>query len=425
MNPSARPALPQTLDQWLEHIERVHPRTIEMGLARVSAVRDALRLDHSCPVITVGGTNGKGSACAMLEAILDHAGYRTGCYVSPHLLRYNERVRLARSDASDGDLVRAFAAVEAARGDVALTYFEFGTLAAMWLFAEKRVEVAVLEVGLGGRLDAVNAFEPDCALVMSIALDHMDYLGETRETIGAEKAGIFRPGRPAICADYDPPRALVERALEIGAQLLLIGRDFGCEAGPRQWRYWGPRGERHALPHPALRGDYQVPNAAACLAALDALRALLPVSANDIRTGLLTAVNPGRFQVLPGRPAVILDVAHNPAAAAALARNLARLPREGPTLAVFAMLKDKDADGVIAAVKGEVDEWFVSGIAAERGGDSGFIRNALARAGVIETVSSYDSVAAAYAAACDKAGQNARIVVFGSFHTVAAVVAAR
>jgi dihydrofolate synthase/folylpolyglutamate synthase len=425
LNPSARPALPQTLDQWLEHIERVHPRTIEMGLARVSAVRDALRLDHSCPVITVGGTNGKGSACAMLEAILDHAGYRTGCYVSPHLLRYNERVRLARSDASDGDLVRAFAAVEAARGDVALTYFEFGTLAAMWLFAEKRVEVSVLEVGLGGRLDAVNAFEPDCALVMSIALDHMDYLGETRETIGAEKAGIFRPGRPAICADYDPPRALVERALEIGAQLLLIGRDFGCEAGPRQWRYWGPRGERHALPHPALRGDYQVPNAAACLAALDALRALLPVSANDIRTGLLTAVNPGRFQVLPGRPAVILDVAHNPAAAAALARNLARLPREGPTLAVFAMLKDKDVDGVIAAVKGEVDEWFVSGIAAERGGDSGFIRNALARAGVIETVSSYDSVAAAYAAACDKAGQNARIVVFGSFHTVAAVVAAR
>ena len=425
MNPSARPALPQTLDQWLEHIERVHPRTIEMGLARVSAVRDALRLNHSCPVITVGGTNGKGSACAMLEAILDHAGYRTGCYVSPHLLRYNERVRLAHSDASDGDLVRAFAAVEAARGDVALTYFEFGTLAAMWLFAEKRVEVAVLEVGLGGRLDAVNAFEPDCALVMSIALDHMDYLGETRETIGAEKAGIFRPGRPAICADYDPPRALVERALEIGAQLLLIGRDFGCEAGPRQWRYWGPRGERHALPHPALRGDYQVPNAAACLAALDALRALLPVSANDIRTGLLTAVNPGRFQVLPGRPAVILDVAHNPAAAAALARNLARWPREGPTLAVFAMLKDKDVDGVIAAVKGEVDEWFVSGIAAERGGDSGFIRNALARAGVIETVSSYDSVAAAYAAACDKAGQNARIVVFGSFHTVAAVVAAR
>ena len=425
MNPSARHALPQTLDQWLEHIERVHPRTIEMGLARVSAVRDALRLDLSCPVITVGGTNGKGSACAMLEAILDHAGYRTGCYVSPHLLRYNERVRLARSDASDGDLVRAFAAVEAARGDIALTYFEFGTLAAMWLFAEKRVEVAVLEVGLGGRLDAVNAFEPDCALVMSIALDHMDYLGETRETIGAEKAGIFRPGRPAICADYDPPRALVERALEIGAQLLLIDRDFGCEAGPRQWRYWGPRGERHALPHPALRGDYQVPNAAACLAALDALRALLPVSANDIRTGLLTAVNPGRFQVLPGRPPVILDVAHNPAAAAALARNLARLPREGPTLAVFAMLKDKDVDGVIAAVKGEVDEWFVSGIAAERGGDEGFIRNALARAGVVEAVSSHDSVAAAYTAACDKAGQNARIVVFGSFHTVAAVVAAR
>jgi dihydrofolate synthase/folylpolyglutamate synthase len=293
----------------------------------------------------------------------------------------------------------------------------------MWLFIEKRIDVALLEVGLGGRLDAVNAFEPSCALVMSVALDHMDYLGDTRESIAIEKAGIFRAGRPAICADADPPSTLLSHAAEIGAELMLIGRDFGHEADPRQWRYWGPRGERHALPHPALRGDYQLANAAACLAALDTMRERLPVSASDIRTGLLTAVNPGRFQVLPGRPAVILDVAHNPAAAAALARNLARMPREGRTLAVFGMLKDKDIDAVISAIESQVDEWFVGGLGGERGTDAASLRAALLRAGVVEDVSTYDSVAAAYAAACGKAGQNDRIVAFGSFHTVAAVVA--
>ena len=414
---------PKTLPDWLEYIERVHPHTIEMGLDRVAAVRDLMHLRPAFPIFTIGGTNGKGSACAMLEAILDEAGYRVGCYTSPHLLKYNERVRVGRIEASDDDLVRAFAAVEAARGGIALTYFEFGTLAAMWLFIERRIDVALLEVGLGGRLDAVNAFEPSCALVMSVALDHMDYLGDTRESIAIEKAGTFRRGRPAVCADADPPGTLVSHAAAIGADLMLIGRDFGHEADPRQWRYWGPRGERHALPHPALRGDYQLANAAACLAALDTMRERLPVSASDIRTGLLTAVNPGRFQVLPGRPAVILDVAHNPAAAAALARNLARMPREGRTLAVFAMLKDKDIEGVIAAITSQIDEWFVGSLGGERGTDAATLRAALLRAGVVEHVSTYDSVAAAYGAACDKAGQNDRIVAFGSFHTVAAVVA--
>jgi len=415
--------VPKTLPEWLEYIERVHPRAIEMGLARVAAVRDALKLDVTFPVIIVGGTNGKGSACAMLESILDHARYRVGCYTSPHLLRFNERVRIARGEASDDDLACALAAVEAARGEIPLTYFEFSTLAAMWLFRNMQVDVAVLEVGLGGRLDAVNAFEPDCAVVMSVALDHMDYLGETREAIGFEKAGIFRAGRPAICADPDPPPTLVDHAHAIGAELLLIGRDFGAQAELRQWRYWGPRGERHGLPHPGLRGDYQVTNAAASLAALDALRDRLPVSADDIRTGLLTAENPGRFQVLPGRPTVILDVAHNPAAAAALARNLGRMPRGGRIYGVLAMLKDKDVGGVIEAVKALVDEWLVSGIAASRGADAAFMREALARAGVAAPVLTFDSVVQAYRSACDRAGQDDRIVVFGSFHTVAAVLA--
>jgi dihydrofolate synthase/folylpolyglutamate synthase len=413
---------PVTLSEWLAHIERVHPRTIEMGLERVAAVRDAMGLEPSFPIITVGGTNGKGSACAMLEAILDHAGYRVGCYTSPHLTRYNERVRIARAEAGDEELARALAAVEAARGAVELTYFEFSTLAAVWLFAERRVDVAVLEVGLGGRLDAVNAFDADCALVMSVDLDHMDYLGGTREEIGREKAGIMRPGKPAVCADPDPPRALLDHAREIGAKLLLIGRDFGFDASPRQWRYFGPRGELHGLPHPALRGDYQIGNASACLAALDALRERMPVAAGDIRSGLLTAENPGRFQVLPGRPIVVLDVAHNPAAARALGRNLARMPRVPRTFAVFAMLEDKDIRGVAAELKSHVDEWLIAGIASPRGADAAFVRQELARAGVLENVSAYDSVREAYARACEKAGQDDRIVVFGSFHTVAAVV---
>jgi len=420
----ARPDLTATLPEWLAYIERVHPKSIEMGLTRVAAVRDALKLDASFTVITVGGTNGKGSACAMLEAIFDEADYRVGCYTSPHLTRYNERVRVARAEASDADLVRALAAVDAARGEIALTYFEFSTLAAMWLFANMTVDVAVLEVGLGGRLDAVNVFDADCALVMSVALDHMDYLGDTREAIGAEKSGIFRSGRPAICADRDPPRSLLDYAAATGAKLLVIGRDFDSEADARQWRYWGPRGERHGLPHPGLRGDYQIFNAAAALAALDELRERIPVTANDIRTGLLTAENPGRFQVLPGRPTVILDVAHNPAAATALARNLARMPRGGRTFAVFAMLEDKDVRGVIDAVKQRIDEWLVSSIDEPRGANAVFLRDELARSGISDHVSTCETIADAYRSACDRAGQDDRIVVFGSFHTVAAVLAA-
>lgn len=396
-----------------------------MGLARVSQVKERLALDLDFPIITVGGTNGKGSACAMLDAILSHAGYRVGCYTSPHLMRYNERVRIAREEASDVSLVRALCAVEDARGDVPLTYFEFSTLAAAWLFVQARVDVAVLEVGLGGRLDAVNVFDADCALIMSVELDHMDYLGENREQIGFEKAGIFRAGRPAVCADQDPPRTLTDHAAAVDARLLVIGRDFGFEAEPRQWRYWGPHGKRHGLPHPALRGDYQIGNAAACMAALDELRERIPVSASDVRGGLLTAENPGRFQVLPGRPTVILDVAHNRAAARALARNLARMPKAGRTYAVFAMLKDKDVSGVAAELDKHVDEWLVAGIAGPRGADASFIRAALARAGVIESVSAHDAVAHAYAQACDKAAENDRILVFGSFYTVAAVMAAR
>lgn len=412
-------ALPDTLHGWLARIERGHPQSIAMGLDRVRAVSDAMCLVPKCPVITVGGTNGKGSACMMLEAILHHAGYKIGCYTSPHLLRYNERVRVARAEAGDAGLMRAFEAVEAARvkADVPLTYFEFGTLAAMALFIEAKLDALILEVGLGGRLDAVNVFEPDCAMVMSVALDHMDYLGDTREKIGFEKAGIFRSDKSAIYAEADPPQSLLDHAQAIGARLMLRGRDFDIKPAANKWSYHGPGGARHALPWPALCGAYQLGNAAACIAALDTLRDRLPVSMNDIRSGLLTVENPGRFQVLPGQPAIILDVAHNPHAAQALAGSLKSMPRGGRTLAVFAMLSDKDIAGVIAVLKPLVTQWFAAGIQGPRGTTVESLAQKLAAAG-IAAVTCFENVAAALKAAREAALDDDKILVFGSFYTV-------
>ncbi len=415
---------PETLADWLAHIERVHPRAIEMGLERTLKVKQALGLNPSFPIITVGGTNGKGSACAMLEAILHHAGYKVGCYTSPHLRRYNERVRIACSEARDNDLVRAFVAVERARGSVPLTYFEFGTLAAMWLFERERIDVAVLEVGLGGRLDAVNAFDADCALVMSVDLDHMDYLGDTRDAIAFEKAGIFRHGRPAVCAEPRPPQTLRHYAAQVGAELLVIDEDFGYAADKMQWQYRGPHGKRSGLPHPVLRGGYQLANASACLTALDAMRERLPVAMDDIRAGLLQAEVPGRFQVLPGRPVTILDVAHNPHAVKALAENLSAMGCSGRTLAVFAMLKDKDIAGVISVVRKHIDHWLIAGIEDARGADAALLLRQLAAAGVTVPITACANIAAAYVQACDRATENDRILVFGSFYTVAAAMQA-
>ncbi|MBI3044279.1 MAG: bifunctional tetrahydrofolate synthase/dihydrofolate synthase [Betaproteobacteria bacterium] len=412
---------PGSLADWLAYIERLHPQAIALGLERVQRVKRALGLAPAFPLITVGGTNGKGSVCAMLEGILHLAGYRVGCYTSPHLLRYNERVRVSRTEASNADLVRAFTAVERARGAVPLTYFEMGTLAAMWLLARSRLDAAVLEVGLGGRLDAVNVFDADCAVITSVDIDHVDFLGGDREAIGFEKAGIFRAGKPAVCGDPAPPASLDRHARETGARLLRIGVDFGATPRGREWQYWGPRGKRGALPYPALRGTCQLGNAATAIAALDCLRERLPVAVTDLRAGLLRSEIPGRFQVLPGRPAVILDVAHNPQAARSLAASLAAMGRAGRTLAVFAMLKDKDIAGVIDAMKSRVAHWFIAGLGGTRGADVGAIERALILARVIAITPCHD-VAAAYAQACDMATENDRIVVFGSFYTVAAVM---
>ena len=315
-----------TLAEWLAHLESLHPKTIALGLERVAEVKARLNLSSDFPVIIVGGTNGKGSVCAMLEAILHAAGYRVGCYTSPHLLNYNERVRIGKLQASDNELCASFSDIEQARGDIPLTYFEFGTLAAMQLFISHQVDVAILEVGLGGRLDAVNVFDADCAVVTSVDIDHTDYLGETREEIAFEKAGIFRQGRVAICSDNDVPEALAAHAQKIGAELWCIGREFGYATHQGQWDYRSREVARMAMPYPALRGGFQLSNASAVLAALDAVRERLPVSMAAIRRGLTEVQLAGRFQFVPGKPQLILDVAHNPHAARTLAKNLADLP---------------------------------------------------------------------------------------------------
>jgi dihydrofolate synthase / folylpolyglutamate synthase len=407
------------LASWLSYLERLHPATIELGLERVARVRDRLGLTPPFPVITVGGTNGKGSTCAMLESILKSAGYRVGCYASPHLLRYNERVRVGGVEVADAALVAAFERVEQARGDISLTYFEFGTLAAVLLFQDARLDVAVLEVGLGGRLDAVNAFEPDCAVVVSIGLDHTDYLGPTLSHIGYEKAGIFRPGKPAVVAETEPPATLLEHARTIGADTYLIDRDFGYVAGEQQWQFWDWRGKRDGLPPPALRGRYQFANASAALAALDTLRDRLPVDMGAVRRGLVEVDLPGRFQVVPGRPAIILDVAHNPHAALRLAENLGRMQPRGRRLAVFAMLKDKDIEGVVAAVCAQVDEWLIAPLPGARGADLARMQAALRAASVTAPVHSFASVGEALVHARERAGADDKILVFGSFYTVA------
>ncbi len=376
-----------------------------------------------CPVITVGGTNGKGSTCAMLEAILRAAGYRVGLYTSPHLLRFQERVRIAGREAGESALCDAFAAVESARQGVPLTYFEFGTLAAAWLFAREPLDVLVLEVGLGGRLDAVNALDPDCALLTSVAIDHVEYLGGSREEIGREKAGIFRAARPAVVSAPDPPASVLAEAGRIGARLLLLGRDFFFSAGPAQWTYRGLDGRRVALAHPALRGAAQLRNASAALAALDALRALLPVGMQDVRRGLAEVTLAGRFQVLPGRPQVVLDVAHNPEAAATLAANLGASGFAPETLAVFGMLRDKDIAGVARAVASRITRWHLATLGGARGASARELADALARAGVAARTTEHDSPADALAAAQCAAGQDDKIVVFGSFLTVADALA--
>ncbi len=410
---------PATLPGWLAYIEALHPKTIEMGLGRVGEVARRLDLNPDFPIITVTGTNGKGSTCAMLSQIYIQAGYKTACYTSPHLLRYNERVKINDIEATDHALIQAFTAVEQVRGDVSLTYFEMGTLAAVWYFIRQQVDVAILEVGLGGRLDAVNAFEPDCAIVTSVDLDHMDYLGSTREQIGLEKAGIFRAGKPAICGDAQPPQSLLHYASEIGAKLQCVGQAMLIIKVGAGWQYQDEHIDL-SLPMPGLWGDFQLNNAACAIRAVLQLNQKLPVSVTHIQAAMRAVHLAGRFQLVESRPQIILDVAHNPQAARTLADNLAQHACDGRTLAVFAMLSDKDIDGVIQALLPQVLVWYVASIDAPRGERAHNLQQRLQVFGA--EVSAYAHVGQAMLTAYRVATENDRIIVFGSFYTVAAAM---
>jgi len=429
-NPQA-PKVSDSLSTWLNYLEHLHSRSIDLGLERVREVADRLGLASSAVKIVVGGTNGKGSTCAMLEAMLLAAGYKVGVYTSPHLIHFNERARVNGVSASDAELTAQFAEVERARGDTGLTYFEFTTLAVLRLFAGQPLDAIVLEVGLGGRLDAVNIVDADCAIVTSVDLDHMDWLGDTRELIGFEKANIFRAGKPAICSDPVPPQSLLDHAAAIGADLWLFGRDFNYSGDRQQWGFGGRNQRRNALAYPALRGANQLLNASAALAALESLRDRLPVPQQAVRVGLSQATLPGRFQILPGQPTIVLDVAHNPHAAAVLAQNLDNMAYFPYTHAVFGMLDDKDVAGVVARLGKRIDHWYCPTLPGPRGvsGEALTARVAAALPALgsedeAATLTAFDDVAAAVAAAQKRAGEGDRIVIFGSFLTVAAALTA-
>lgn len=407
------------LDQWLAYQQTLHPRGIDLGLDRVSAVAQRLGLARPAPrVVTVGGTNGKGSVVAMLESVLRAADRGVGAYTSPHLLRYNERLRLQGEPVADADWVVAFEAVEAARGPTTLSFFEFGTLAALWLMQRAELDVALLEVGLGGRLDAVNSVDADVAIVTTIGLDHQDYLGSDLDSIGAEKAGIARVGRPLVVGDPDAPAGLLRSAEAIGATVHLADRDFGTERlDASRWRCRCAEGGTLELPLPALDAPAQLRNAAAAVQALRLLDPALPHEA--LARGLREVRLAGRLQRLPGPPETVLDVAHNPQAAAQLA---AWLDAQRPvrTLAVFSALGDKDIGGIAATLGARIDAWFLAGLPdqprglavdalAER------VRGALPQANLHRCATVADALATARAAA----QASDRVLVFGSFHTVA------
>lgn len=362
-HPSAGPAERRfsTLDAWLDWQVTLHPKRMELGLERVSEVWSRLGpRPLPFPVVTVGGTNGKGSCVAMLESMTQAAGYRCACYSSPHLLRYNERVRVDGEPVADELLCEAFERVERARGDLPLTYFEFGTLAALDIFVRARPDLAVLEVGLGGRLDAVNLLDADVSVVTTIGRDHTAWLGETLEEIAVEKAGIFRTGRPAVIGQRDATPALRAEAERLGARLLQLGREFDWETSDAGWIWVAPDDRRYALPFPAMRGPFQFDNASAALAALDCLRSRLPIPLNGLRAGLQRAQLSGRFQVIAGRVTLILDVAHNGAAAQALASNLRAFNCQGRVRAVLAVLADKEPEAIVAPLLPLVDQWLLA-----------------------------------------------------------------
>lgn len=415
---------PQTLAEWLAHCEQLHPAAVPATLERVRSVRERLGIGFDAAVVTVGGTNGKGSSCAMLDAIARAAGWRVGVYGSPHLVRFEERCRIGGRMVAAEQLLPHFAAVEQARAGMPLSYFEFTTLALLRALAAAPLDLVVLEVGLGGRFDAVNAFDADCALLTSIDLDHCAILGPDRESIGREKAQIMRAGRPAVVADPQPPASVAAHAQALGADLWCAGRDFGHGGDRLQWWWRGRQRRYHGLAHPALRGANQLLNASGVLAVFEALAERLPVGAQAVRQGLLVVDLPGRFQTVPGVPALVLDVAHNPQAAAVLAHNLRGMGKFAHTHAVFGAMADKDVPGMLQQLQPLVDHWYLCELPLPRAATAATLEAALRRqpGGTTAGLSRHASPEQALAAALEAATPVDRIVVFGSFLTVGGVL---
>ncbi|MDM5124787.1 MULTISPECIES: bifunctional tetrahydrofolate synthase/dihydrofolate synthase [Aeromonas] len=406
----------RSLVDWLSYLEQIHPVNIDMGLERVGAVARRMGLTRlPFKVITVAGTNGKGSSCAMAASILMAAGYKVGVYSSPHLLRFTERVRIDGAELSDSEHCAAFAEVEAARGEIALTFFEFATLAGLWLFCRAAPDVLLLEVGLGGRLDATNVVESDVAMITSIALDHCDWLGDTREAVAVEKAGVYRAGKPAISGEPNPPATIASEAQRLGACLRQVGRDFHGDEQDSGWDY---HGLNHwlGLPKPAL----PLMNAVTVLAALETLG--LPLAESAIREGLANARLAGRMQRLQDEPLVIVDVAHNPHSAAYLASQLRQIPGKGKRRAVVGMLKDKDMAGSLAELDGLIDQWFLASLTGPRAATAEQLAVALGDGQ--GPAATFDGVSVAYRAALAASSPDDMVIVFGSFYTVADVLAA-
>lgn len=411
-------APPATLEQWLAHIEQQHPQSIAMGLERVREVAQRMQLGQpAARSIVVGGTNGKGSTVAFIESIARAADWKVGAYTSPHLLRYNERVRIDGQDADDATLVAGFNAVEAARGETPLTYFEYGTLCALWVFQQAGLDLAVLEVGLGGRLDAVNLIDADVAVITTVDIDHADWLGEDREAIGVEKAGIIRGWKPVILGEIDPPSSVLRRAYVLGANAIRFGSDFFAEPIDAECWRWRDVSFSLELPQPALWAPVQRNNAATAVAALRALD--LPVPRAAWAPGVAAAGIVGRLQRFTRDGVqVLLDVGHNPQAAAALAAALKAEPVAGRSFAVYAALADKDAGGVVAALQEQVDEWLLAGLQGPRGQTATELQGRLVNTGAADAQVCRD-VAQALEAALARAVEGDRVLVFGSFHTVA------
>jgi dihydrofolate synthase / folylpolyglutamate synthase len=424
LNPEPR-VTPRTLAEWLDYQQRVHALGVDLGLDRVQAVwqrMDAPPLARR--VITVGGTNGKGSTVAFLEAMLTAAGQRVGCYTSPHLMRYNERIRIAGVDADDAALVESFERIELARGEIPLTYFEFGTLAAFDLFSRAGLDVAVLEVGLGGRLDAVNLIDADAVIITTVDLDHVEWLGPDRDSIGREKAGIARRDRPAIVGELDPPNGLLEALLSRGARIERAGRDFRGERSAQRWQWLHQDGTTLSLPNPELAAPVQYANAASAIAALHVLKMVEPAELERIAAaGMHLPRAPARLQSLGGDPALIVDVGHNPQAARALAAWLDAQPG-GRVHAVYGALSDKDVSGVMTALGSRIAHWHLAGLEQDtpRGLPAsvleGVLHQVLPRAGC----DTHPDVRHALAAARASARRGERILAFGSFFVAAAVL---